>query len=187
MSFFSFHSFYLENFTMSKTTLLAAALAAAFLAGCSSTPKTDPAIAGDGAAGAGGAASDVAQVRTDDGSAGLDAKGGPAGVGRVSYFDFDSYVVRSDEQPTVEAHARHLQTNTGRSVVLEGHTDVRGSREYNLALGQKRAEAVRRAMTMMGASDAQLEAVSMGEESPAAFGNSEDDHAQNRRVEIRYR
>ena len=171
---------------MNKTTLRAAALAAAFLAGCSSTPKTDPAIAGDGA-GAGGAASDVAQVRTDDGTAGLDAQGGPAGVGRVIYFDFDSYAVRPDEQPTVEAHARHLQTSAGRSAVLEGHTDVRGSREYNLALGQKRAEAVRRAMTMMGASDAQLEAVSMGEEKPAAFGNSEDDHAQNRRVEIRYR
>lgn len=170
---------------MSKTHLLAAALAAALLTGCSSTPKTDPAIAGEGA-GAGGAASDVTQVQAGAG-AGLDAQGGPAGVGRVVYFDYDSYVVRPDAQPIVDAHARHLQTNAGRSVVLEGHTDVRGSREYNLALGQKRAEAVRRAMTMMGATDAQLEAVSFGEEKPAASGASEDDHAQNRRVEIRYR
>ena len=170
---------------MSKTYLFAAALAAALLAGCSSAPKTDPAIAGEG--GAGGATSDVTQVRTDDGNAGLDAQGGPAGVGRIVYFDYDSYVVRDDARPIVDAHARHLQTNRGRSAVLEGHTDVRGSREYNLALGQKRAEAVRRALTQMGAADAQLEAVSFGEEKPAAFGTSEDDHAQNRRVEIRYR
>lgn len=174
---------------MSKTYLLAAALAAALVAGCSSAPKTDPAIIGEeGAAGAGAAASDVTQVRTDDAAgAGLDAQGGPAGVGRVVYFDFDSYIVRDDARPVVDAHARHLQTNRGRNAVLEGHTDVRGSREYNLALGQKRAEAVRRAMVQMGAADAQLEAVSFGEEKPAAFGGSEDDHAQNRRVEIRYR
>ena len=174
---------------MTKTHLLAATLAAALLAGCSSTPKTDPAIQGDAAgAGAGGAASDVTQVRTDDATgSGLDAQGGPAGVGRVVYFDYDSYVVREDARPVVDAHARHLQANTGRAVSLEGHTDVRGSREYNLALGQKRAEAVRRAMMQMGAADAQLEAVSFGEEKPAAFGSSEGDHAQNRRVEIRYR
>ena len=72
-------------------------------------------------------------------------------------------------------------------MALEGHTDERGSREYNLALGQKRAEAVRRALTLVGASDAQVEAVSFGEEKPAAAGASEDAYAKNRRVEIRYR
>ena len=173
---------------MNKTYLFAAALTAALFAGCSSTPKTDPAIAGEGGVGAGGAASDVAQVQAGDGSGyGLDAQGGPAGVGRVVYFDFDSYTVRADARPIVDGNARHLQANPGRSVMLEGHTDVRGSREYNLALGQKRAEAVRRAMMQMGAADAQLEAVSFGEEKPAAWGSSENDHAQNRRVEIRYR
>ena len=72
-------------------------------------------------------------------------------------------------------------------MALEGHTDERGSREYNLALGQKRAEAVRRALTLVGASDAQVEAVSFGEEKPAVAGSSEDAYAKNRRVEIRYR
>ena len=72
-------------------------------------------------------------------------------------------------------------------MAVEGHTDERGSREYNLALGQKRAEAVRRALTLVGATDAQIEAVSFGEEKPAVSGSSEDAYSQNRRVEIRYR
>ena len=112
---------------------------------------------------------------------------GPAGVGRVIYFDFDSFTVKPEYQGLVDQHARFLQGNRGRSVAVEGHTDERGSREYNLALGQKRAEAVRRALTLVGATDAQIEAVSFGEEKPAAMGASEDAYSQNRRVEIRYR
>ena len=120
------------------------------------------------------------------GSVGADAAG-PAGVGRVIYFDFDSFSVKPEYQSLVDQHARFLQGNRGRSVAVEGHTDERGSREYNLALGQKRAEAVRRALTLVGATDAQIEAVSFGEEKPAASGASEDAYSQNRRVEIRYR
>ena len=180
---------------MMKRYLMVAALAAV-LAGCGSNVKLDPPIqgsgadatatqgAGAGAAGAGAGQSTVTQVQA--GPAGADAAG-PAGVGRVIYFDFDSFTVKPEYQGLVDQHARFLQGNRGRSVAVEGHTDERGSREYNLALGQKRAEAVRRALTLVGASDAQVEAVSFGEEKPAAAGASEDAYAKNRRVEIRYR
>ena len=180
---------------MMKRYLMVAALAAV-LAGCGSNVKLDLPIqgsgadatatqgAGAGAAGAGAGQSAVTQVQA--GPAGADAAG-PAGVGRVIYFDFDSFTVKPEYQGLVDQHARFLQGNRGRSVAVEGHTDERGSREYNLALGQKRAEAVRRALTLVGATDAQIEAVSFGEEKPAAMGASEDAYSQNRRVEIRYR
>ena len=180
---------------MMKRYLMVAALAAV-LAGCGSNVKLDPPIqgsgadatatqgAGAGAAGAGAGQSTVTQVQA--GPAGADAAG-PAGVGRVIYFDFDSFTVKPESQGLVDQHARFLQGNRGRSVAVEGHTDERGSREYNLALGQKRAEAVRRALTLVGATDAQIEAVSFGEEKPAVSGSSEDAYSQNRRVEIRYR
>ena len=180
---------------MMKRYLMVAALAAV-LAGCGSNVKLDPPIqgsgadatatqgAGAGAAGAGAGQSTVTQVQA--GPAGADAAG-PAGVGRVIYFDFDSFTVKPEYQGLVDQHARFLQGNRGRSVAVEGHTDERGSREYNLALGQKRAEAVRRAMTLVGANDAQIEAVSFGEEKPAVQGSSEEAYAKNRRVEIRYR
>ena len=180
---------------MMKRYLMVAALAAV-LAGCGSNVKLDPPIQGSGAdatatqgvgagaAGAGAGQSTVTQVQA--GPAGADAAG-PAGVGRVIYFDFDSFTVKPEYQGLVDQHARFLQGNRGRSVAVEGHTDERGSREYNLALGQKRAEAVRRALTLVGASDAQVEAVSFGEEKPAVAGSSEDAYAKNRRVEIRYR
>ena len=181
---------------MMKRYLMVAALALV-LAGCGSNVKLDPPIegspttgvgatgAGDGAAaGQGVGQSTVTQVQA--GGAGADAQG-PAGISRVIYFDFDSFSVKPEYQGIVDQHARFLQSNRGRSVSLEGHTDERGSREYNLALGQKRAEAVRRALTLVGASDAQIEAVSFGEESPAVGGAGEDAYARNRRVELRYR
>ena len=175
--------------------LLIAAGVAALLAGCGSNVKLDPPIQGDGAAtsttGAGTGAnaqgagqSSVTQVQA--GSGGRDMAG-PAGVGKVVYFDYDSFVVKPDYQPRVEAHARFLQADRNRHVVLEGNTDERGSREYNLALGQKRAEAVRRSLSILGVSDAQVEAVSFGEEKPAVAGSSEEAYAKNRRVEFSYR
>lgn len=177
---------------MKKQYWIAIAMVA-LLAGCSSSPKLDPPVQDAGAGssmGANGAdatgsgQSTVTQVQADPAGAGAQ---GPAGVGKVVYFDYDSFTVKPEYQSVVDQHARFLQTNKGRSVSLEGNTDERGSREYNLALGQKRAEAVRRAMTLMGASDAQIEAVSFGEEKPAATGSSEEAYSQNRRVEIRYR
>ena len=179
-----------------KRYLMVAALAAV-LAGCSSGVKLDPPIQGSGTTGADASATTGATgqgvkqvlyrvISVQAGSVGADAAG-PAGVGRVIYFDFDSFSVKPEYQSLVDQHARFLQGNRGRSVAVEGHTDERGSREYNLALGQKRAEAVRRALTLVGATDAQIEAVSFGEEKPAASGASEDAYSQNRRVEIRYR
>ena len=132
------------------------------------------------------AQSQVATVQAGQmGTKGVD--GLPAGVGRIVYFDFDSYVVRDDGRPVVEAHARLLNANRNRKMTVEGHTDERGGREYNLALGQKRAEAVVRSLTLLGAADSQLEAVSFGEERPAAQGSDEAAWAKNRRAELKDR
>lgn len=108
-------------------------------------------------------------------------------MARIVYFDYDSYVIKSEFQSLLEAHSRFIKQNNGRKVMIEGHTDDRGGREYNLALGQKRAEAVRRSLALLGVPDSQVEAVSFGKEKPAAPGNSEDAHAQNRRAELSYR
>ncbi len=112
---------------------------------------------------------------------------GPAGVEKVVFFDFDSYVLRPEAKPVIEAHARYLRADTKRRAALEGHTDEQGGREYNLALGQKRADVVRKALNLLGVSDAQIEAVSFGEEKPAVVGTSEAAYAMNRRVEFNYR
>ena len=92
----------------------------------------------------------------------------------------------TEARPLIESHARFLQANKQRKANLEGHTDERGGREYNLALGQKRAEAVRQALSLLGVPESQLEAVSYGKEKPTAQGSAEADLAKNRRVEIRY-
>ncbi len=106
---------------------------------------------------------------------------------RVVYFDFDSFVIKDDYKPMIEAHARTMQTLTDKRLVIEGHTDERGGREYNLALGQKRAEAVLRSLALLGVPEARLEAVSFGQERPAAQGSGESAWAQNRRAELRDR
>ncbi|HYW58706.1 MAG TPA: peptidoglycan-associated lipoprotein Pal [Polaromonas sp.] len=130
------------------------------------------------------AASRVAPVQI--GASDLSAAG-PIGTAKVIYFDYDSFVIKPEFQGTVEAHARFLGANKTRKMAIEGHTDERGGREYNLALGQKRAEAVRRAMGLLGVTDAQVEAVSFGKEKPAAAGSDEEAYAKNRRAEIFYR
>ena len=112
---------------------------------------------------------------------------GPVGVARIIYFDFDSYTIKPEFQALIDAHARFLKANPQRRVSIEGHTDERGGREYNLALGQKRSEAVRRSLGLLGVGDSQVEAVSFGKEKPAATGANEDAWAQNRRAEIAYR
>ena len=112
---------------------------------------------------------------------------GPTGVAKVIYFDYDSYTVKPDFAPVIEAHARFLKADTKRKVVLEGHTDERGGREYNLALGQKRAEAVRRALGLQGVADAQMEAVSFGKEKPISQGSNEEAYSKNRRAALTYR
>jgi peptidoglycan-associated lipoprotein len=105
---------------------------------------------------------------------------------RSIYFDFDSFVVKDEFRPVIEAHARYLIANPSRKVVIQGNTDERGSREYNLALGQKRAEATRKALGALGVADAQMEAVSFGEEKPKATGNDDAALAENRRADLAY-
>ena len=160
---------------------------AALLAGCSSGVKLDDnASANSGTnASTSGATSGVTGV--DLTGSQIDADGGPKGVGRVVYFDFDSFVVKPEAQGLVDANARFIKADPSRKVTVEGHTDERGGREYNLALGQKRAEAVRRSLTLLGVSDNQVEAVSFGEEKPAAAGGNESAYSQNRRAEFSYR
>ena len=112
---------------------------------------------------------------------------GPQGVARIVYFDFDKYVVKPEYRSVVEAHANFLKSRRGAKVTLEGHTDERGGREYNLALGQRRAEAVRNALTVLGVPDNQIDPISWGVEKPASLDKTEQGYQLNRRVEFTYR
>jgi peptidoglycan-associated lipoprotein len=170
----------------------------AVLAGCASGVKLDDVPVEDKSAtsagssqgvaiqsigvGQGGAQTGVASVSATQAIAGQ----GPVGIAHVVFFDYDSFVLRPEARPVIASHAQFLQANKQRKANLEGHTDDRGGREYNLALGQKRADAVRQALSLLGVPESQLEAVSFGKEKPLATGGSEADQAQNRRVEIRY-
>ena len=105
---------------------------------------------------------------------------------RSVFFDFDDSVLRSEYAPLIERHAKYLSTNAPLAVRIEGHADERGGAEYNLALGQRRAETVARALRLLGVKDGQLEAISYGEERPRASGHDETAWAQNRRADIAY-
>lgn len=172
---------------MLKRTIYSLAIVA-LIAGCSSGTKLNdtPVVDRSGGAGQGssGAASGVAPVTIDPNAA---TAQGPVGVARIVYFDYDSYTLKPEYQSLIDGHARFLKANPQRRISIEGHTDERGGREYNLALGQKRSEAVRRALNLLGISDNQVEAVSFGKEKPAATGSGESVWAQNRRAEITYR
>lgn len=111
----------------------------------------------------------------------------PSDFARVIFFDFDSYIVKDEFKPVVEQYAKALVADRKLKIAVEGHTDERGGREYNLALGQKRAEAVTRALTLLGAQEAQVESTSYGKERPAATGTSEAAWAKNRRAEMKDR
>ena len=166
------------------------------LAGCASGVKLDDVPVEDKSASASGVGVGVQGIGAGQGGAqtsvasvtvGQTATGqGPVGIAHVVFFDFDSFVIRAEARPVIASHAQFLQANKQRKANLEGHTDDRGGREYNLALGQKRADAVRQALSLLGVPESQLEAVSFGKEKPLATGGSEADQAQNRRVEIRY-
>jgi peptidoglycan-associated lipoprotein len=107
-------------------------------------------------------------------------------LGMIIYFDYDKSDIRQEFVPVLAAHAKYLNANTQRKVRLEGHTDERGSREYNIGLGERRAQQVRRALMLQGVGDGQIITVSYGEERSAATGNDEEVYAKNRRVEIGY-
>jgi len=115
----------------------------------------------------------------------LDVPGGKL-ANRSVYFDFDSYVVKAEGQEVVSNHSAYLGKNQ-RTILIQGNTDERGGSEYNLALGQKRAEAVRKSMAALGVAESRMEAVSLGEEKPKAEGHNEEAWSQNRRADIVYK
>ena len=105
---------------------------------------------------------------------------------RSFYFDFNEYTVQTKYQKTLSAHASYLKANAKQKVIIQGNTDERGTAEYNLALGQRRSDAVRKSLNLMGVSDDQMEAVSFGKEKPKAEGDNEAAWAENRRADIVY-
>ena len=171
-------------------------LIAAALAGCSTTPSTEAPVddkSAAGTAGAGGAQTGGAAGGGVTGSAtGSGASGNPLRdpnnilSKRSVYFEYDSFVVKDEYRPLVEAHARYLQQNRSARATVQGNTDERGSREYNIALGQKRADSVKRMMTLLGATESQIETVSFGKEKPKNPGHDESAYAENRRDDILY-
>ena len=164
-----------------KKTLMTLALPL-LLAACASGVKLDDVPVEDkSGTTANQGQSSVAQVNAVQSRA-IDP--GPQGVEKVVYFDFDSFVIKPEAKSTIEAHAKYLRADAKRRAALEGHTDEQGGREYNLALGQKRAEAVAKSLVLLGATDAQVEAVSFGKERPADEGHDESSWAKNRRAEF---
>jgi len=169
--------------------LLIPALLSVLIVGCSTTPLPEDnagAPVESRSAGAG-----VASVTAD----GVDANGLPRELTdpksklsqRSIYFDLDKYDVKDEYKDLVAAHAKYLAAHKGFKVLLQGNTDERGSREYNLALGQKRAEAVKRSLTLLGVQEGQVESVSLGEEKPKNAGHDESAWSENRRADILYK
>ena len=167
----------------------------AFLFACESTPeKADDAVVVEDQ---GTDLSDVPDTAdseaqsygtVDDDLSGMSSLDDPTSLlsVRIIYFEYDSSDVKSEDRTTVEAHAAYLVENPGTIITLEGHADERGSREYNLALGERRALTVKRQMALIGASPDQIRTVSYGEERPAIDGQDDYSWSQNRRVEIIY-
>lgn len=151
---------------------------AATLAACSSVPLDDKSAGMNSGNGAGGSSS--GEIMDPFNPQSILAQQ------RSVFFDFDSYSVPEQYRGLVETHARYLASHPQQRVQVQGNTDERGGAEYNLALGQRRADAVRRMMTLLGATDAQIETISFGKEKPRSTGTSEADFAENRRADIEY-
>ena len=191
---------------LNKTRVLAMSLSLAFLAGCGTTDTqpddpADPEMTGDtettteeradGEAYGTGEGTGVAEEdMTEEERAAREERDREEMEAlreqNTVYFDFDSSDIRRESREVLEAHAQYLSENTGVSVVLEGHTDERGSKEYNMALGERRSESVERFLNVNGVSSDAIETVSYGEERPAVDESNEEAWAQNRRVEIVY-
>ncbi len=188
---------------------LAVLLSVALLWGCSSKTSeleadaANDAMASGSAEGSSGSGVEVSGTGSSAEISGAEISGAGASAGaaveadpfndpanllstQVIYFDFDRSDIKSDARAVIEAHARYLADNPGVRVTLEGHCDERGTREYNLALGERRAKAVEQIMALLGASSRQIEMVSYGEEKPAVLGHDESAWSKNRRVVIVY-
>ena len=171
---------------------LALTLSLVLLAGCSSTPRDDRASGADVSEQSTGADGYGSGASTSAASSGADWAGDPLEnpnsllATRVIYFDYDQSTVRADYLDVISAHADYLDANPQVVVRLEGHADERGTREYNLGLGENRANAVRSLMMAQGVADNQMVVVSYGEERPTAYENNDEAWALNRRVELIY-
>ena len=174
-------------FTNSLTTPALILTSAMLLAACSSTKldETKPPVEDRSASTTQSGAADPRSVATVNAGT-TDPLSDPKGIlaRRSVYFDYDSYIVKDEFRPVIEANAKALSGDRKRHLAVEGHTDDRGSSEYNLALGQRRAESVVKSLTLLGAEASQLEAVSFGKERPAAQGEDEAAWAKNRRAEL---
>ena len=198
----------LNSATLATLANLAVTAALALLAGCESPSKiaqplaatvetrsvTAPGGTAGGTSGASAGATPQSSVSTVDLASSRSAAAAAAGAAmmaapsqRIVYFDFDSFVIKDEFKGLLDSHAKVLARQGDKRMVIEGHTDERGGREYNLALGQKRAEAVVKSLTLLGVPERQLEAVSFGEERPAANGADEAAWARNRRAELKDR
>jgi peptidoglycan-associated lipoprotein len=178
-----------------RSILIAAFAATAVLLGGCATTSDDPSAAGveerkPGAAASGTQEPRVATVdlTSKPGASGMSPLKDPANIlsKRSIYYDFDKFDVKEEYRPLVEAHAKYLRENPGAKMLIQGNTDERGSREYNVALGQRRSDGVKRMLLLLGAKDAQIESVSLGEEKPKAEGSNEQSWAQNRRSDMLY-
>jgi len=158
-------------------TLTVAAFAAS-LAACSSVPLDESANNGSGSMGSGSASTGQVMDPFNPQS--------PLAQQRSVYFEFDSYTVPEQYRSLVEMHASYLSGHAQQKIRIEGNADARGGAEYNLALGQRRSDAVARMMTLLGVNSNQIEAISFGKERPRATGNTEADYAENRRADIVY-
>ena len=183
--------------------LILAVSGAAALAGCSSTPETVAPVetrtgtgagtttvtpdAGTSTSGVGGTAGASGSTMPGTSATGNPLKDPRSPLSRREiFYDYDSFTVKDEYKPLLEAHAAYLKQNRNARIKVEGNTDERGSREYNLALGQKRSESVKRVLTLLGVADAQIETVSFGEEKPRDPASSEAAYSQNRRCDLAY-
>lgn len=157
---------------------LSIAAFAASLAACSSVPLDESASSGSGTGTGGGSSTGQVMDPFNPQS--------PLAQQRSVYFEFDSYTVPEQYRNVVDMHSSYLTANSQQRIVIEGNTDARGGAEYNLALGQRRSDAVARMMTLMGVRADQIETISLGKERPKAHGNTEADYAENRRADIVY-
>jgi peptidoglycan-associated lipoprotein len=173
-------------------------LAVLMLASCSSTPTQDTApveerapdatAPGSGGASTAGTATSGISGTPSSGATGLSPLKDPKSIlsQRSIYFDYDSYLVKPEHRALVEAHAKYLQANRNARMIIQGNTDERGTREYNIALGQKRADAIKKLLLLLGATESQVETVSFGKEKPRNPGSGESAWAENRRGDIVY-
>jgi peptidoglycan-associated lipoprotein len=169
-----------------NTKFVALVAPLAFAAACSTQPTTES--AGSNAQPAAGASAQQSAVRP--GSPGASASGDAMKNAKVAkrsvYYDFDKSEIKPEQLPTVEANASYLREQQALKVRVEGNADERGSREYNLALGQKRAESVAKTMRLLGVPESRMESVSYGAERPRSSGHDEQSWSENRRADIVY-